>query len=405
MKPPRLLVSVMWVACALATAAGPAWPQETTSGSLAGRVLDAQNLAVPGATVTVSSGQGDRSYVTDESRPLLRAVSAARHLHRPGPAPGLPARRAAEHRPPARPATRVDARAPGRRPAGAGPGGRRRSRHRHRVDHCGRAAGKQHAEPPPGRPEVHRRALRRARRQQRRRHRHRQRLDRRRQRPREQLRHRRREHLGSRLRRRRVVLRDVQDAWQRDPVRLRPGGPGQDRRVRSRVRPVDRRHRQRGHQERDESVQGQRVRATPDRKGSSRRGPSSARRTGRSTRPVRRATEGGFTIGGPILKNRLFFFGAYNPTMERAKLVAPPGFPLASLGEVNQDRLHELRTRPRSATRRRHGTGSTRPSSAIRRTAPTVPSGPRRSRARTRRASARSTVTAGTTRPCATTAS
>lgn len=48
--------------------------------------------------------------------------------------------------------------------------------------------------------------------------------------------------------------------------------------------------------------------------------------------------EAGFAVGGPIIVNRLFFFGAYNPTMERTKLIAPPGFPLRSLGEVNQDR-------------------------------------------------------------------
>ncbi|MBP1634863.1 MAG: TonB-dependent receptor, partial [Acidobacteria bacterium] len=64
MKPPRILVTVIWVACALAAAA-PAWTQETTSGSLDGRVIDAQNLAVPGAAVTVSSAQGARTYVTD----------------------------------------------------------------------------------------------------------------------------------------------------------------------------------------------------------------------------------------------------------------------------------------------------------------------------------------------------
>ena len=39
--------------------------QETTSGSLRGRVSDAQNLAVSGATVSVSSTQGTKTYVTD----------------------------------------------------------------------------------------------------------------------------------------------------------------------------------------------------------------------------------------------------------------------------------------------------------------------------------------------------
>ena len=39
--------------------------QETTTGSLAGRVTDAQGLAVPGASVTIVSPQGDRSVTTD----------------------------------------------------------------------------------------------------------------------------------------------------------------------------------------------------------------------------------------------------------------------------------------------------------------------------------------------------
>ena len=45
-----------------------AWPlqaQETTSGSLAGRVLDVQQSAVAGADVTVTSEQGSRTFKTD----------------------------------------------------------------------------------------------------------------------------------------------------------------------------------------------------------------------------------------------------------------------------------------------------------------------------------------------------
>ena len=39
--------------------------QETTSGSIAGQVVDAQGSPVPGATVTVTSSQGRKFVVTD----------------------------------------------------------------------------------------------------------------------------------------------------------------------------------------------------------------------------------------------------------------------------------------------------------------------------------------------------
>ena len=44
---------------------GIASAQESTSGSLTGEVTDAQGAPVPGATVTVTSGQGSKSTVTD----------------------------------------------------------------------------------------------------------------------------------------------------------------------------------------------------------------------------------------------------------------------------------------------------------------------------------------------------
>jgi hypothetical protein len=57
-------ISAFLVAFALAVT-GLAAAQETTSGSIAGQVLDAQGAAVPGATVTITSEQGAKVYVTD----------------------------------------------------------------------------------------------------------------------------------------------------------------------------------------------------------------------------------------------------------------------------------------------------------------------------------------------------
>ena len=45
--------------------------QETTTGSIGGRVVDAQNLPVPGATVTIVSPQGDRTFTTDSDGRFL----------------------------------------------------------------------------------------------------------------------------------------------------------------------------------------------------------------------------------------------------------------------------------------------------------------------------------------------
>jgi outer membrane receptor protein involved in Fe transport len=55
-----VLTMILAMTCAIGVSA-----QETTTGSIAGRVTDAQNLPIPGATVTVISPQGDRTFTTD----------------------------------------------------------------------------------------------------------------------------------------------------------------------------------------------------------------------------------------------------------------------------------------------------------------------------------------------------
>jgi hypothetical protein len=49
-------------------------------------------------------------------------------------------------------------------------------------------------------------------------------------------------------------------------------------------------------------------------------------------------SDGGATIGAPLVRNHLFVFGAIDPQEERRTFVAPPDFPLASLGEVDRIR-------------------------------------------------------------------
>lgn len=53
-----------WTLAVLLAAAGAA-AQETTTGSIAGRITDPQGLPLPGVTVTITSPQGERTYVTD----------------------------------------------------------------------------------------------------------------------------------------------------------------------------------------------------------------------------------------------------------------------------------------------------------------------------------------------------
>jgi len=51
----------------------------------------------------------------------------------------------------------------------------------------------------------------------------------------------------------------------------------------------------------------------------------------------------GATVGGPVVRDHLFYFGAFDPQWETRTFIAPPNFPLASLGGVDRDRRHQLR--------------------------------------------------------------
>ena len=51
-----------------------------------------------------------------------------------------------------------------------------------------------------------------------------------------------------------------------------------------------------------------------------------------------RLSDVGAAVGGPILRNRLFFFGAIDPQWQADTFNAPEGFPLQALGNVERDR-------------------------------------------------------------------
>ena len=51
-----------------------------------------------------------------------------------------------------------------------------------------------------------------------------------------------------------------------------------------------------------------------------------------------RASDAGGTVGGAVIPNHVFFFGAVDPQWQRTTYIAPEGFPLRSLGDVNQER-------------------------------------------------------------------
>jgi hypothetical protein len=58
----------VWVAAviaAFAIAPGAYAQATTTTGSIGGQVVDQQGLPLPGATVTITSGQGSQTFVTD----------------------------------------------------------------------------------------------------------------------------------------------------------------------------------------------------------------------------------------------------------------------------------------------------------------------------------------------------
>jgi hypothetical protein len=46
----------------------------------------------------------------------------------------------------------------------------------------------------------------------------------------------------------------------------------------------------------------------------------------------------GITLGGPLMKDKVFFFGAFNPQFQKLTRIAPDGFPLLSLGDQDRKR-------------------------------------------------------------------
>src|SRR5262249_32090804 len=58
---------LIWALVLVLAGFGLASAQETSTGSLTGQVVDSGGAAVPGATVTVTSGQGSKTFISDSN--------------------------------------------------------------------------------------------------------------------------------------------------------------------------------------------------------------------------------------------------------------------------------------------------------------------------------------------------
>ena len=107
-------------------------------------------------------------------------------------------------------------------------------------------------------------------------------------------------------------------------LRVHPGGRGQDRRVRGRIRPLDRRHHQRHHEVGRQRVPRRGLRLLRQRRlqacTEKRRRNDAGRR-----RSAIRQKDFGADLGGFVLKDRLWFFGAYDRVDNTVKNVLTDG--------------------------------------------------------------------------------
>ncbi len=250
---PGLLAVLVVVALAL-----PAFAQETSSGTLEGRVTDDKGQSIPGATISATGGQGLQASRTDADGkfkfPFLKSGKYEVKVEAPGYATivlkdvevqlsrrtSLPIQMSAGR------VETVEVR-------GEAPIIDQKS-----TSDRGEPQGRRLREHRSDRPHLLRHVRDHARRGQRRRDRLRQLLGLGLLGPREPVHRGRREHHQHRLRRHRLVQHRLRLARHRRDHRLPRRGPGQDRRLRGRVRRRHGRHHHDDRQERHQRVRGER---------------------------------------------------------------------------------------------------------------------------------------------------